>query len=169
MRELTELTDLIGNEELTTKYLVNERITKIREKFNFDYPAAEACIIDNTELELSKQTSDTIDWFREHYTLQSLLDIFPNGVLVPIEKQSGMIELNTVKGLMRYQYQCRPDVAVPLKKEDEVYLIFPYCMTANKVINEGDSNDTVKTYPIWDILVVPNFLLDEPKDSPLYC
>ncbi len=77
-----------------------------------------------------------------------------------------MIELNTVKGLMRYQ--CRPDVTIPLKRKDEVYLIFPYCMVANEIIEPNKLTNKIQVFPLWDILIVPNFLLDEPIDSPLY-
>jgi len=165
MRKINELSDLIDNEELTLKYLGSSNTIKISEKFNYEYSTAKSCILNNTELELSKQTFDIVNWFRENYILKSFLDIIPYGVLVPIDKVSGSIELNTIKGLMSYNYNCTTNTIIPIKKENEIYLIFPYGMIVNKIVEPNK----IQVYPVWDILVVPNLLLDKPIDSPLYC
>ncbi len=62
----------------------------------------------------------------------------------------------------------KDNIVENIEKEDEVYLIFPYAIVPHRTLDLEGFKDTVKTYPLWDILIVPNFLLEEPiniKDS----
>lgn len=162
--EINELSDLIGNPELTEQYFRN--YPDLKKKYGL--PAVEACIMENLQDISAQSFTPPVmrEWQDRGYTIETLTDIFPKGVIVPTSTAVGSIIIHTNdKQTYQHQFHCARHKAVPLKRKDEVYIIFPYTITGNTSVDHSSFMEDFLFVPIWDVIAVPDYLLSDPTDN----
>jgi len=162
VKTITELSDLVGNQELTDEYFSN-RYKEVDWEPSLN--TLENCIIHNMQ-DYYRLLSDSQlrDFHDQGYYAPDMLNMFPKGVIVPTIASNGFIELKTINGIFQYRHMCRANVIVPIKKKDEVYLIFPYLIAFSVAVEyllPDIASNIIKVAPIYDIIVTPNHLLED--------
>lgn len=162
--EIYELSDLIGNAELTEKYF--RSYPELKEKYSL--PSVEACILENLQHNTNMFSPPVMqEWQERGYAIETLLDILPKGVIIPTGSSQGSVVIHTNNDhTFQHSFHCARHKAVPLKKPDEVYLIFPLTILGDIVLDNSALMDRYLFIPVWDVIAVPNYLLSDDDNNP---
>lgn len=141
MKQILELSDLIGDESKTREVFNCSRVSS--EQFN-----------ENIQ-QMLRQARIGEDLTGRIGELSPLMDVLPKGIVVCPEtaRDCFNIPIYGSEKIHQVHCDCRRDFTIPMKREDEVYLIFPYTYYLN--------TDTDRMELAADIKVVKNFLIGE--------
>ena len=165
MKEILELSDLIDNEDLIKKYFVTDEIEKIYSQPLLNMTYAQACWLKNLNEHCQPLPLNDLNIYRDYENLVGQMwKLFPIGIIIPTIHRKGQKRSKARDHLITVTYECTVEPSIPLKKKDEIYLIFPFVVIIESLTSKQKQR---RLKPVWGIQVIKNYLLDDKNFVPI--